>query len=97
MRQEVSTQARQILGDVVEDFATVEGVMERFEQWKEEDGASYNDAYVSLCLPKVTFVKTKINTCVLLAKKEVKHKESHSQSATQKCTYIADATASDDT
>ena len=56
VRQEVSTQARQILGDVVEDFATVEGVMERFEQWKEEDGASYNDAYVSLCLPKVVFV-----------------------------------------
>ena len=53
MRQEVSSQARQILGDVVEDFATVEGVMERFEQWKEEDSASYNDAYVSLCLPKV--------------------------------------------
>ena len=41
---------------MVEDFATVEGVMERFEQWKEEDGASYNDAYVSLCLPKVIFV-----------------------------------------
>ena len=47
-------QARQILVDVVEDFATVEGVMERFEQWKEEDGDSYNDAYVSLCLPKVS-------------------------------------------
>ena len=49
----MSSQARQILGDVVEDFATIEGVMERFEQWKEDDGASYNDAYVSLCLPKV--------------------------------------------
>ena len=52
-------QARQILVDVVEDFATVEGVMERFEQWKEEDGDSYNDAYVSLCLPKVPFAGEK--------------------------------------
>jgi GC-rich sequence DNA-binding factor len=52
-RQEVSSQARQVLSDVVEDFSTIEGVMERFEAWKEDNPDSYNDAFVSVCLPKI--------------------------------------------
>ena len=52
-RQEVENQARQILSDVVEDFSSIAEVKERFEDWKLEDYESYNDAYVSLCLPKI--------------------------------------------
>ena len=52
-RQDISAQARQVLGDVVEDFATLDGVMGRFEAWKKEDPDSYNDAFVSMCMPKV--------------------------------------------
>lgn len=41
------------MSDVVDDFSTLEGVMSRFDAWKSEDPDSYNDAYVSLCLPKI--------------------------------------------
>ena len=51
--QDIENQARGVLSDVVEEFSTVTGVKNRMESWKKEDPDSYNDAYVSLCLPKL--------------------------------------------
>jgi len=53
IRQEVESQARQTLADVVDDFSTLSGVMSHLRGWKECYPDSYTDAYVSLCLPKV--------------------------------------------
>eukprot|EP00096_Caligus_rogercresseyi_P008578 TRINITY_DN2762_c1_g1_i4.p1 TRINITY_DN2762_c1_g1~~TRINITY_DN2762_c1_g1_i4.p1 ORF type:complete len:424 (+),score=101.64 TRINITY_DN2762_c1_g1_i4:2818-4089(+) len=53
VRKEVESQARTILSDVIEEFSTLGGISERLKAWKEEDFDSYNDAYVSICLPKI--------------------------------------------
>eukprot|EP00095_Tigriopus_kingsejongensis_P004616 maker-scaffold559_size137194-snap-gene-0.25 protein:Tk04616 transcript:maker-scaffold559_size137194-snap-gene-0.25-mRNA-1 annotation:"pax3- and pax7-binding protein 1 isoform x1" len=53
VRQDVENQARQVLGDVVEEFSTLGGIKRMMEDWKAKDPASYSDAYVSLCLPKI--------------------------------------------
>ena len=52
-RQEVENQARTIMADVVEEFSTVEGVLERMEEWKTEDSVAYSEAFVPTCLPKM--------------------------------------------
>lgn len=52
-RQDIENQAREVLSDVVDEFSTIRGVQQRFEEWKQEDPDSYSDAFVSLCLPKI--------------------------------------------
>ena len=42
-----------IFQDVEEEFAEISKVMERFEKWRVDQSASYNDAYVSYNLPKL--------------------------------------------
>ncbi|TRY77169.1 hypothetical protein TCAL_15999, partial [Tigriopus californicus] len=53
IRQDVENQARTVLADVVEEFSTVGGIKKMMGEWKRENGESYSDAYVSLCLPKM--------------------------------------------
>ena len=53
IRQDVENQARQVMSDVVDEFSTIEGVCSRIEEWKRQDPASYSDAFVQLCLPKI--------------------------------------------
>jgi GC-rich sequence DNA-binding factor len=52
-RQDVENQARTIMSDVVEEFSTIGGVLNRIQEWKETDPSAYDDAFVSLCLPKI--------------------------------------------
>nr|XP_040574865.1 LOW QUALITY PROTEIN: PAX3- and PAX7-binding protein 1-like [Lepeophtheirus salmonis] len=51
--KEVENQARTILSDVIDEFSTINGISNRLNSWKVEDYDSYNDAYVSMCLPKI--------------------------------------------
>jgi len=53
VRQDVENQARQVLDDVIEEFALLSNVQTRLSSWKLEDFSSYKEAYVSLCLPKL--------------------------------------------
>lgn len=39
--------------DVTDEFCKIEIVLTKFYAWRKTDIASYKDAFVSLCLPKV--------------------------------------------
>ncbi|KAL1513374.1 hypothetical protein ABEB36_002793 [Hypothenemus hampei] len=52
-RQEIERETQEIFEDVVEDYSSIVNILIRFEQWRSKDPAAYNDAYASLCLPKV--------------------------------------------
>lgn len=39
--------------DVHNEFCSLEIIKERFEKWKSTDSASYSQAFVGLCLPKL--------------------------------------------
>ena len=52
-RQDVENQARTIMSDVVEEFSTVDGILQRIEEWRRTDIVAYNEAFVSSCLPKM--------------------------------------------
>jgi hypothetical protein len=41
-----------VFEDVNEDFGSVDGVLGRFLEWKEEDLHSYTESYTSICVPK---------------------------------------------
>ncbi|GFY55318.1 PAX3- and PAX7-binding protein 1 [Trichonephila inaurata madagascariensis] len=58
-RENILNEAGSIFEDVVEDFGTLDGVMNNFENWKLVQTTSYCEAYVPLCLPKIfgVFVK----------------------------------------
>ena len=49
LREDIKT----IFNDVVEDFHQLEVIKARFEQWKFYHPDSYQQAYVSMCLPKL--------------------------------------------
>lgn len=51
--EHIATEARKIFEDVEEDFSQMKIIMSRFEEWRGKDGPTYNDAYVSLNLPKI--------------------------------------------
>ncbi|XP_022193893.2 PAX3- and PAX7-binding protein 1 [Nilaparvata lugens] len=52
-KETVEQDAKHVFEDALDDFATVGGILERFESWKETDLDAYTEAYVNLCLPKV--------------------------------------------
>ena len=52
-RQDVENQARTIMSDVVEEFSTVDGILQRIGEWKTRDSVAYKEAFVSSCLPKM--------------------------------------------
>jgi len=41
-----------VFDDVHEDFGTIEGILARFEEWRDSDFDSYKESYAFLCLPK---------------------------------------------
>ena len=45
--------ADEVFEDVVEEFSTLPAIRQHFEQWKSNYPDSYNQAFISLCLPKV--------------------------------------------
>ncbi|XP_065565656.1 PAX3- and PAX7-binding protein 1-like isoform X2 [Artemia franciscana] len=58
------TEAGALFEDVTEEFSTVEGLKQNFENWRRTHLDSYRDAYVSMCLPKVfsPFVRLQLIT-----------------------------------
>lgn len=43
----------QIFADACKEFASLKSVLECFEEWLREDPETYEDSYVTLCIPKV--------------------------------------------
>jgi len=52
-KQEIEQELQEIFEDVVEDYSSIVNILIRFEHWRSKDPAAYNEAYASLCLPKV--------------------------------------------
>ncbi|KAG8230484.1 hypothetical protein J437_LFUL013526 [Ladona fulva] len=52
-KEVIEGDCHKIFEDVVEEFCTVRGVLGRWEQWRSEEENSYQEAYASLCLPRV--------------------------------------------
>ncbi|XP_066990634.1 PAX3- and PAX7-binding protein 1 [Macrobrachium rosenbergii] len=51
--EHIAAEARKMFEDVEEDFSQLKRIMARFEEWRNKDGPTYRDAYVSLNLPKM--------------------------------------------
>ncbi|KAK7076980.1 hypothetical protein SK128_001986 [Halocaridina rubra] len=51
--EHIASEARKIFEDVEDDFSQLKRIMTRFEEWRSRDSPTYNDAYVSLNLPKI--------------------------------------------
>lgn len=45
--------ARHVFEDALDEFSTIRGVLQRFDNWKKNDIDAYTEAYVNICLPKV--------------------------------------------
>lgn len=41
-----------VFEDVNEDFASIGGVLERFEEWRDSDFDAYKESYAYMCVPK---------------------------------------------
>lgn len=52
-REQIVEEIQEVLKDVVEDFSSVANILIKFEEWRENDLSAYNEAYATLCLPKV--------------------------------------------
>lgn len=46
-------QSKEVFSDVVDDFSKFSSIKEHFEGWKFNFSSSYEQAYISLCVPKV--------------------------------------------
>ncbi|EDV91346.1 PAX3- and PAX7-binding protein 1 isoform X1 [Drosophila grimshawi] len=49
----IETQAAEAFDDVTDDFCKVDLILVKFYAWRKTDMSSYQDAFVSLCLPKL--------------------------------------------
>ncbi|KAJ8269833.1 hypothetical protein COCON_G00124400 [Conger conger] len=52
-RDEILKEAENIFVDVHEDFSDVRNILSKFEEWRVLFPESYDNAYISLCLPKL--------------------------------------------
>ncbi|EFA04029.1 PAX3- and PAX7-binding protein 1 [Tribolium castaneum] len=52
-REQLDGEIQEVFEDVVEDYSSVANILIKFEEWRETDLAAYNEAYATLCLPKV--------------------------------------------
>lgn len=48
----VINEASLVFEDVNEDFSTINGVLERFEEWRDSDFDAYKESYAYMCVPK---------------------------------------------
>ena len=53
LADKVLDQSQEVFSDVIDDFSKLSSIMEHFEGWKFNFSSSYEQAYISLCLPKV--------------------------------------------
>ncbi|KAI8498517.1 PAX3- and PAX7-binding protein 1 [Branchiostoma belcheri] len=63
-KDRIVTEAGKVFEDVVDDFCTFRAIKAKFERWKYDFGEPYNEAYISLCLPKLftPFVRLELLT-----------------------------------
>ena len=61
---QLSVEADKLFDDVVDEFASISMIKARLETWKFQFPQSYQQAYISLCLPKLflPFVKLQMLT-----------------------------------
>ncbi|KAG7279133.1 hypothetical protein CRUP_022328 [Coryphaenoides rupestris] len=52
-RADVFLRAEALFSDVLEDFSDIKKILARFEDWRGAYSDSYQNAYISLCLPKL--------------------------------------------
>ena len=58
--ERIIQQSQSLFEDVVDNFSSIPSVKHQFERWKRQCGESYTNAYISLCLPKLFTVFTRI-------------------------------------
>lgn len=60
--ERITAECSRLFEDVEDEFSKLEHVKHRFERWRKEQGESYHDAYIALCLPKLftPFIKLKL-------------------------------------
>ncbi|XP_076799807.1 PAX3- and PAX7-binding protein 1-like [Clavelina lepadiformis] len=51
--QQIQKAAQTTFDDVIEEFCSLNCVLQRFKEWKQKQPDSYNDAYIALCIPKL--------------------------------------------
>ncbi|XP_078619014.1 PAX3- and PAX7-binding protein 1-like isoform X2 [Branchiostoma floridae x Branchiostoma japonicum] len=63
-KDRIVTERGKVFEDVVDDFCTFRAIKTKFERWKYDFGEPYNEAYISLCLPKLftPFVRLELLT-----------------------------------
>ncbi|XP_018323423.1 PAX3- and PAX7-binding protein 1 [Agrilus planipennis] len=52
-REQMELEIQAVLEDVIDDFSSIANILIKFEQWKETDVTAYNEAYGTLCLPRI--------------------------------------------
>lgn len=52
-RKDLLKASQEIFSDVQDDFSDVKKILSRFNEWRVSFPESYNNAYISLCLPKL--------------------------------------------
>ncbi|RZC39690.1 PAX3- and PAX7-binding protein 1 [Asbolus verrucosus] len=52
-REQIEAEIQDVFHDVMEDYSSVANILIKFEEWRENDLTAYNEAYATLCLPKV--------------------------------------------
>ncbi|KAL3281217.1 hypothetical protein HHI36_004431 [Cryptolaemus montrouzieri] len=60
-QDQIENEAKEVFEDVIEDYSTIANILIRFEQWRENDITVYNEAYATLCLPKVVSPLIRLN------------------------------------
>ncbi|KAK3743871.1 hypothetical protein QZH41_016474 [Actinostola sp. cb2023] len=58
--ERIIQQSKDLFEDVVDNFSSIKVVKQQFEKWKRQCGDSYKNAYISLCLPKLFTMFTRI-------------------------------------
>lgn len=48
------------MDDVTDEFSKIEIILTKFYAWRKTDMPSYKDAFVSICLPKVSLIVVEI-------------------------------------
>lgn len=59
---QINSEATSIFEDVADEYFELALVLQKFDEWKKKDLIAYKEAFVHLCLPKITsvFVRAKM-------------------------------------
>ena len=52
-KEDIEKESRELFVDVEDDFSTLRGILTKLEDWRTIDPDTYNESYVSLCIPKM--------------------------------------------